>query len=147
MLICTHGGIQGREFWDMTIGSSERRYNDEEEMVDDLIDELTSVLHRQTRSDVPLGIFLSGGIDSSLIASVAVKKCNFTIDAFTVGFAEKSYNELDNARVVTLKHSTNSGNLRLSGGADFVLANKDATISLIYNGTTWCELTRSTNNA
>ena len=53
----------------------------------------------------------------------------------------------DNARVTTLKHSTNGGNLRLSGGADFELNNKDATISLIYNGTTWCELTRSTNNA
>lgn len=52
-----------------------------------------------------------------------------------------------NGRVVTLKHSTNGGNLRLSGGADFELNNKDATISLIYNGSTWCELTRSTNNA
>ena len=52
----------------------------------------------------------------------------------------------DNGRVVTLKHSTNNGNLRLSGGAHFELNNTDATISLIYNGSTWCELTRSTNS-
>ncbi len=67
------------------------------------IDELTNVIKRQTRSDVPLGIFLSGGIDSSLVASVAAEKCNLKLNAFTVGFREKSYSELDNARIVTDK--------------------------------------------
>ena len=101
MLTCSGNGIRERVFWDMIDNSMTVQYGREEEIVDGLIDELSAVLHRQTRSDVPLGIFLSGGIDSSLIASVAVKKCNFKLDAFTVGFKEKSYDELHNARKVT----------------------------------------------
>lgn len=101
MLIFSNKSVQERVFWDLTEDTITVRYNDEEEIVDRLIEELYAVLHRQTRSDVPLGIFLSGGIDSSLIASVAVKKCNFSLDAFTVGFKDKSYDELDNARKVT----------------------------------------------
>lgn len=60
-------------------------------------------------SDVPLGIFLSGGIDSSAIAT-AVKNASINeyLQAFTIGFTEASYNELDKAKFVAehmqLKH-------------------------------------------
>jgi asparagine synthase (glutamine-hydrolysing) len=100
MLICSGNGLREQEFWDLVDEREAVFFNDEMEAIDHLIDELSSVLNRQTRSDVPLGIFLSGGIDSSLIASVAVEKCNFALDAFTVGFREKTYNELENARKV-----------------------------------------------
>ncbi len=101
MLICSGGNCKEKEFWDLTDSSAPIENMDEDEMTDRLIDELTMVLKRQTRSDVPLGIFLSGGIDSSLIASVAVEKCGLKPDAFTIGFEEESYNELENARTIT----------------------------------------------
>ncbi len=100
MLICSKGTCEEREFWDLDISTPESQLN-ETEIVNILIDKLENVIKRQTRSDVPLGIFLSGGIDSSLIASVAIEECNLKLDAFTVGFEDESYNEIDNARVIT----------------------------------------------
>lgn len=103
ILKCTPSGWSIQEFWDVTEGTSQLENLGEDELVDMIIDELQRVLHRQTRSDVPLGIFLSGGIDSSLIASVAAEKCNISANAFTIGFEEESYNELGNARLVADK--------------------------------------------
>lgn len=100
MLICSKGVCEEKEFWDLSITPSDNKLN-EAEMVDTFIDKLKTALKRQTRSDVPLGIFLSGGIDSSLVASVAIERCNLKLDAFTVGFKDESYNELDNARTIT----------------------------------------------
>ncbi len=100
MLICSGKSCTEKEFWDLTNINNTNENLGEDEIINIFIDKLSMVLHRQTRSDVPLGIFLSGGIDSALITSVAVKKCNMKLDAFTVGFKEKSYNELDNAQVI-----------------------------------------------
>ena len=47
----------------------------------------------------------------------------------------------DAANNITVKHGT--GNIQLNGGADFVLDNLVNTLSLIYNGSNWCETGRS----
>lgn len=101
MLICSNNICREKEFWDLTYNDFSIENLSEDKIIDQLIDELTMVMHRQTRSDVPVGIFLSGGIDSSLVASVAAERCNLKLNAFTIGFKEKSYNELDNAKIVT----------------------------------------------
>ena len=100
MLICSGNSCSKKEFWDLTENSFAIEDFNEDEMADRLIEELKMVINRQVRSDVPLGIFLSGGIDSSLIASVAAEKCNLKLNAFTIGFEEASYNELGNAKIV-----------------------------------------------
>ncbi len=103
MLICSNRSCLEKEFWDLNSDSVSLFPGDlgENEIIDLLIEELKNVLFRQTRSDVPLGIFLSGGIDSSLVASVATEKCNLKLNAFTIGFKEETYNELDNTRIVS----------------------------------------------
>ncbi len=100
MIICSNKTFSEKEFWDISRIDLSKENLGEEEIIDLFIGELKMVLFRQTRSDVPVGIFLSGGIDSSLIASVAAEKCNLKLNAFTVGFKEESYNELVNARSV-----------------------------------------------
>lgn len=100
MMICSGKTCTEKEFWDLSRSDFSNENLDEEQITDLLIDELKAVLYRQTRSDVPIGIFLSGGIDSCLVASVAAEKCNLKLNAFTIGFKEESYNELANARVV-----------------------------------------------
>ena len=61
------------------------------------INQLDKLLHtsieRQMIGDVPLGLFLSGGIDSTLIASIMQKMSKDKIQTFTIGFNEKNYDE------------------------------------------------------
>ena len=52
-------------------------------------------------SDVPLGVFLSGGVDSSAVAALMTKLRREPVETFSVGYAEQSYSELPFARTVS----------------------------------------------
>src|SRR3990167_5479933 len=70
-------------------------FNDAQDRLNDL---LKNAVQQQSISDVPLGVFLSGGIDSSSIVA-KMRENNFNqIDAISVGFNERTYSELDNSK-------------------------------------------------
>ncbi|SPD75011.1 Asparagine synthetase [uncultured Desulfobacterium sp.] len=57
-------------------------------------------------SDVPLGAFLSGGIDSSIIVGLMTKASNSQVKTFSIGFEEEEFNELTYARMISEKYGT-----------------------------------------
>lgn len=61
---------------------------------------LTEAVQSQMLSDVPLGAFLSGGIDSSLVTALMQSQSNTPIKTFTIGFHEEGYNEAEFAKTV-----------------------------------------------
>lgn len=69
-------------------------------------------------SDVPLGTFCSGGLDSSLVTAVAARTLNHAINTFSVGFHEERYDETSYARLVSNRNATIHHELRI-GNKEF----------------------------
>jgi asparagine synthase (glutamine-hydrolysing) len=82
------------EYWHMP--SSPQRSTTESE----LREELTNTVAMQLVSDVPLGVFLSGGVDSSAVAALACEVAPDSVHTFTVGFELNAYDETHYARQV-----------------------------------------------
>ena len=80
-------------YWDPQLYFEISEGKNEKEILVELEGILESSIGYRMISDVPVGVFLSGGYDSSLVASVLKKKLNFDISCFSIGFEEKNYDE------------------------------------------------------
>lgn len=90
-------------YWDVLAqaGSPEQRFGGTPiEAVDALELTLGAAVKRQMVSDVPLGAFLSGGIDSSVIVALMQSQSSRPVKTFTIGFGETAYNEAGHAKEV-----------------------------------------------
>ena len=91
-------------YWDPIEAAAAARRTPFAGSFEDAVDALESVLGRSVAqrmvADVPLGAFLSGGIDSSAIVSLMVRANTSTVRTFTIGFADERYNEAPAARAV-----------------------------------------------
>jgi len=81
-------------------------------------EELTALLQDSVKirmmSEVPLGTFCSGGIDSSLVTAIAAQQVSQPINTFSVGFHEASYDETRYAQMVSGKYATNHHEVKLN---------------------------------
>lgn len=104
-------------YWDFPKFASEgaaRPLADTPELVDDLEALLMDAVGRQMGADVPLGAFLSGGVDSSLIVSLMQAQSQQPVQTFTIGFNEVEYNEAEHARAVANHLGTRHTDLYVS---------------------------------
>jgi asparagine synthase (glutamine-hydrolysing) len=95
--------IEVRTYWDPSRVAVENSSRSESELVHELRDHLARAVRRQLISDVPVGVFLSGGIDSSFVTALAVREASrgrAPIETFSIGFEERSFDESGQARQV-----------------------------------------------
>jgi asparagine synthase (glutamine-hydrolysing) len=118
-------------FWDFQQIASKgasRPLEDTPELVDDLETLLMDAVGRQMGADVPLGAFLSGGIDSSLIVSLMQAQSHKQVQTFTIGFNELEYNEAEHAKAVANHLGTRHTELYVSAADALAVVPGLATI-------------------
>jgi len=83
-----------KKYWDLKdFYESTKNLDNEGKILNDLENILKESFNLRMISDVPVGVFLSGGVDSSLVASMIQKNVKKPIKTFTIGFNEKDYDE------------------------------------------------------
>lgn len=110
--------VKKHKFWDPTLVASkskeistEKNYPLQRNEIQRLLEE--SVLS-QTIADVPIGSFLSGGVDSTLITALLCKQTKNEVKTFTVGFEDKAYDESPYAKRISKFLATNHNEIILS---------------------------------
>jgi len=102
-LLFKDGAVTLGRYWDLPAPESTRAT--EQELCEELDRLLTQAVKRRLISDVPLGVFLSGGIDSSIVAGL-MARLTPRIKTFSIGFREASYDESRFARLVAERWGT-----------------------------------------
>ena len=98
-----HGSISIRRYWDLNAdieAGAQNQIEDEGDAVAALGEVLGKAAQRQMISDVPLGAFLSGGVDSSAIVALMQAQSERPVQTFTIGFDEAAFDESPYAAAV-----------------------------------------------
>ncbi|MEZ5100602.1 MAG: asparagine synthase (glutamine-hydrolyzing) [Thermoleophilia bacterium] len=82
------------------------RRESEEELAEELRARLRDSVRAHLVADVPVGVLLSGGIDSSALAALAASESPARLMTFSIGFEERSFDELEQARLVARRYGT-----------------------------------------
>lgn len=103
-LIAEKGQATIERYWD--IPYDQKRHRSQEEAIEELRELLTDAVRRRLISDVPLGAFLSGGVDSSVVVALMSKVMDEPVKTFSIGFETAGYNELPFARQIAGRYHT-----------------------------------------
>jgi len=105
LLVYEKGHIELKPYWTLSF-ARKRSGRDYSRDMNELGEILTEAVRIRLRSDVPLGAFLSGGIDSSTVVAIATRLSKSALKTFSVGFEIDAYDELPFARKVASKIGT-----------------------------------------
>lgn len=104
LLVRENGEVKKERYWDIDLSQKENRPVQEWKSVVEA--SLKESVCLRLLSDVPLGAHLSGGVDSSLVVAMMAQQSSTPVKTFTIGFGEKTHNELPQARLVAERYGT-----------------------------------------
>jgi asparagine synthase (glutamine-hydrolysing) len=104
-IVASENGIRDIEYWDISFGQT--LSFTENEWSERLLDAYREAVRLRLISDVPLGAFLSGGVDSSSVVALMAELINDPVTTCAIGFEEKEFNELVYARETAARFGTN----------------------------------------
>jgi asparagine synthase (glutamine-hydrolysing) len=105
-LMWRDGRIEVRKYWDLSFARNGHTVLSDRGAIEQWTELFREAVRSHLMADVPLGVFLSGGVDSSAIAAVMSDMSREPIKTFSVGFAEREANELEYARMVARAFGT-----------------------------------------
>ncbi len=104
MTIDIEGEVKTRRYWDLSFAVDESI--DEERAVTQALELMDLSVKRRLVADVPIGVLLSGGMDSSTLVALMHRHTSEPIHTYSVGFEDPSFNELPYARIVSKSFAT-----------------------------------------
>ena len=111
------GSLSPKTFWSVKEAANRglgNQITSEEQAIEELDSLLSKTIKLQSIADVGVGVFLSGGIDSSAVAAIAQSKAANKIKTFSIGFSEKEYDESEFASKVASHLGTDHSTLNVS---------------------------------
>ena len=121
LLLTLHGdkpALRIEQYWDLP-EQGESGALDEQAWITETRRRLEETVRMRLMSDVPLGVFLSGGVDSSAIAALVRRMSSGQVKTFSVGYAESKFSELDYAAQVARSVGADHNEVRVGDGAVF----------------------------
>jgi asparagine synthase (glutamine-hydrolyzing) len=119
-MVCSNDGIKRKQYWDISFRNQSNKSEG------DISDELLGILDESVKlrmiSDVPLGAFLSGGIDSSGVVALMARQKNDPVTTCSIGFDSEEYDELEFARIIANQYHTDHHEFTVKENAEDVLA-------------------------
>ena len=104
LLSMTASETRLERYWDLPLQPQPDLGTDD--AIGELRERVTQAVRERLVSDVPLGAFLSGGIDSSIIVGLMARECDRPVKTFSIGFGAQKYDELDYARLAARRFGT-----------------------------------------
>lgn len=117
-LRCTRDGIKKREYWDVSFVEQPGSLRDISEQ---LLDILNQSVKLRMISDVPLGAFLSGGIDSSGVVALMARQQDAPVTTCSIGFEAEDYDEIRFARKIAGQFNTDHHEFTVKQKAEDIL--------------------------
>lgn len=115
LLVWRDGAYEIKKFWDLSYKpNAEKAGVSDAGLVAEFGDRLREAVRIRLMADVPLGAFLSGGIDSAAITAIMAEMVDGPVRTFSVAFAEREANELHYARLVATRFKTEHHEVVLS---------------------------------
>ena len=99
-------GLEIRRYWRPPLVSGARASADTREIEAELLERVDAAVRARLIADVPLGAFLSGGVDSAAIVALMARARDRPVKTFSIGFDDHAFDELPDARLIAERYGT-----------------------------------------